>query len=254
MILSPLIKQSTRNQIKTNFSGKNKNKFDCICSEGLTGKLCNFEDRCVTEDPCLHGPCNPEDDFFSCDCSDTGFSGQTCGEDIDECELETDPCGDHGACFNTPGSFTCECDDGYSGIFCEIKDLCFQVGHFIEIFLNKKKVSCSDQGQCDPSTGLCSCNPGFLGEDCSKIDECFKINCMNNGTCFDGVCACSDGWYGPTCTIDESSYDPCDEVKDFCREENGRCVSDKKTKKATCECKFGFSGEKCVQVCYKNIF
>ena len=123
-----------------------------------------------------------------------------------------------------------------------------------EIFLKENKLSCSEKGQCDPFTGFCSCNPGFLGADCSEIDECFKIDCMNNGTCFDGACACSDGWYGPTCTIDESSYDPCDELKDFCREENGRCVSDKKTKKATCECKFGFSGEKCIQVREQNLF
>ena len=121
----------------------------------------------------------------------------------------------------------------------------------IEIFLKENKISCSEQGQCDPTTGFCSCNAGFLGTDCSENDECFAINCMNNGTCFDGSCACTDGWYGPTCSIDEASYDPCEEIKDFCLEKNGRCITDKKTMKASCECKFGFSGEKCVQVCNK---
>ncbi|CAG5080379.1 Oidioi.mRNA.OKI2018_I69.PAR.g9564.t1.cds [Oikopleura dioica] len=207
-------------------SGKNKNKFECECSEGLTGKLCNFEDRCFTDDPCLNGPCTPEDDKFFCDCTDTGFSGQTCGEDIDECSLEIDPCGDHGSCFNTPGSFTCECDDGYSGILCEIKDLCFEV-------------SCSDQGQCDPSTGFCICNPGFLPPDCSEIDNCFEVTCLNNGTCAEGLCACDDRWVGQNCEFEN----PCEE--DLCG--NGRCKVDEMSGQAECECNFGYIGKQCIQ-------
>ena len=31
--------------------------------------------------------------------------------DIDECELDTDGC--HQQCINTPGSFMCNCSDGY---------------------------------------------------------------------------------------------------------------------------------------------
>ena len=40
--------------------------------------------------------------------------------DIDEC-VEQSPCDENAQCTNTPGSFTCDCIEGYSGdgITCE---------------------------------------------------------------------------------------------------------------------------------------
>ena len=35
--------------------------------------------------------------------------------DIDECTEETDNCDDNAICTNTDGSFTCECESGFSG-------------------------------------------------------------------------------------------------------------------------------------------
>ena len=35
--------------------------------------------------------------------------------DIDECVEETDNCDDNAICTNTDGSFTCECESGFSG-------------------------------------------------------------------------------------------------------------------------------------------
>ncbi len=35
--------------------------------------------------------------------------------DIDECEREMDNCDPNALCANTPGSFTCSCNDGYTG-------------------------------------------------------------------------------------------------------------------------------------------
>ena len=35
--------------------------------------------------------------------------------DIDECTEGTDDCDDNATCENTIGSFTCTCNDGYSG-------------------------------------------------------------------------------------------------------------------------------------------
>ena len=35
--------------------------------------------------------------------------------DIDECRLGTDDCDDNAKCDNTPGSFECTCNEGYSG-------------------------------------------------------------------------------------------------------------------------------------------
>ena len=43
----------------------------------------------------------------TCDCTDTGFTGDACELDIDECE-NGDICG-IGQCFNSNGNYTCDC-------------------------------------------------------------------------------------------------------------------------------------------------
>ena len=35
--------------------------------------------------------------------------------DIDECATSSDNCDSNAACTNTPGSFTCACNQGYTG-------------------------------------------------------------------------------------------------------------------------------------------
>ena len=38
-----------------------------------------------------------------------------CLVDINECDLDLDNCDENAACTNTDGSFTCECNHGFSG-------------------------------------------------------------------------------------------------------------------------------------------
>ena len=53
------------------------------------------------------------DTVHGCMC-DSGCSGDTCSEDIDEC-LNTNVCGDYNKiCYNTMGSFYCECREGFT--------------------------------------------------------------------------------------------------------------------------------------------
>ena len=54
--------------------------------------------------------------MFSCDCEDTGFTGQTCQVDIDECEVE--PCRHNSTCTNLINDYSCSCWPGYDGKNC----------------------------------------------------------------------------------------------------------------------------------------
>ena len=104
----------------------------------------------------------------------------------------TNPC-DHGECQdNFNGTYTCICDDDYTGSMCE----------------NTIDQCASDpcvNGTCTDSFRgyFCSCTAGFSGADCdTEIDECESNPCVN-GTCTDGflmfTCNCVDGFSGPHC-------------------------------------------------------
>ena len=40
---------------------------------------------------------------------------QTTPADINECVREQSPCDPNAMCTNTPGAYTCSCDEGYTG-------------------------------------------------------------------------------------------------------------------------------------------
>ncbi|MCA9514349.1 MAG: cadherin-like domain-containing protein, partial [Myxococcales bacterium] len=88
------------------------------------GDLCNGVETCQGGSPapgtpvdCVHGVCSGG----LCDCAGTGYEGDLCDTDVDECATGT-PCDDHATCGNTDGSFTCTCADGWvgDGVTCEL--------------------------------------------------------------------------------------------------------------------------------------
>ncbi|XP_078725599.1 uncharacterized protein LOC144942674 [Lampetra fluviatilis] len=89
----------------------------CNCSDGYAGQFCEVDvDACVTN-PCYPGiNCTdlpPPSLGYKCGPCPAGYTGD--GEkclDIDECNV-TSPCGGHGSCTNSPGSFNCSCFPGY---------------------------------------------------------------------------------------------------------------------------------------------
>ena len=86
--------------------------FTCTCNDGYTGDNCQTQDvpdPCSTVDCGQHGSCSDG----SCICSD-GYGGTSC-QDINECDGGTNPCGENSTCTNTDGSFTCACNNGFSG-------------------------------------------------------------------------------------------------------------------------------------------
>lgn len=96
------------------------NTYTCECSPGLTGENCRYIDYCFDKEPCKNGVCVPKNDDYTCECDDSGYSGQHCEEDLDEC-LQADICGSAGTCTNTIGSFECTCE----GMFKKFQKIVF---------------------------------------------------------------------------------------------------------------------------------
>ena len=145
--------------------------FSCDCDgpwapDASTG-LCTVSiATCSDYDPCLNGgdchdisPGNVE-----CDCAGTGYEGDFCQIDRDECE--EDPCRNGGVCINTSGDFSCDCEGtGYKGRLCgkdinecnEGTDTCDPVG----------TAECDN----DPGDFECVCKDGYTGDDCELCDD-----------------------------------------------------------------------------------
>ncbi|XP_055859606.1 uncharacterized protein LOC106063092 isoform X3 [Biomphalaria glabrata] len=186
--------------------------FTCQCQQGLEldtdGRTCiecskgqNCNQTCDCEfrniDGCVSQTCN---------CS-SGWTGQKCDKDINECVDSSYNCGQsqHKVCTNTPGSFQCSCQAGYS----MVNDVCTDVDE-----CSTKSHKCSQQ--CTNHVGYytCSCNVGyklkadnmtceacsspFYGKDCAQ-----KCECNGHGSCSSvSGCVCNEHWSGLNCTQD----------------------------------------------------
>ena len=96
------------------------------------------------------------------------------------CDLD---CGNHGHCV----SDACQCDPGWSGEFCNLKQC---------------DPRCNEHGQC--KNGTCLCVTGWNGKHCT-MEGC-PNSCSSHGQCrFNGdsmwECRCDNGWDGPDCSI-----------------------------------------------------
>ena len=82
--------------------------FDCKCKDGYTGPYCSIQVDC-------DGNVNGTLVVDAC-----GW----CGGDNSTC-CEGNPCNEEGTeeCFGGSSSFDCRCKDGYTGPYCEIKEL-----------------------------------------------------------------------------------------------------------------------------------
>eukprot|EP01134_Creolimax_fragrantissima_P000184 CFRG0184T1 len=183
-------------------------------------------------EPCFTGSCidNGSPLTFTCDCSNTGFTGETCSVDVDECI--SNPCDNNADCLNTEGSYNCICNAGFSGNGLECTDIdeCTQN-------------PCDSNAACVNTAGsyTCTCNAGYSGNglECTDIDECTQNPCDINAACVntDGSysCTCNAGFSGNglECTdIDECTQNPCDS--------NAACVNTAGS--YTCACNAGYSG------------
>ncbi|OCT80638.1 hypothetical protein XELAEV_18027451mg [Xenopus laevis] len=145
--------------------------YSCNCLPGYNGTNCTDINECETNNACpMNSTCNNTIGSYICNCK-TGYSGVNCTDidecadslnncDIDECKNNSTNCTANSTCMNTNGSFSCECNNGFT-----------KVGGL-----------CEDIDECaSNTTNNCS-----IDAICSNIDGSFKCQCKSNYT-GDGV-------------------------------------------------------------------
>uniref|UniRef100_A0A672P7P4 Nidogen 1 n=1 Tax=Sinocyclocheilus grahami TaxID=75366 RepID=A0A672P7P4_SINGR len=155
---------------------------------------------CDTNAVCRPGQGNQ----FTCECA-AGFTGdgRAC-YDIDECRDAPQICGPNAVCNNQPGTFRCECQDGFQ--FASDGQTCVEVQRPVDpCRIGTHDCDVPERARCSYTGGssyICTCLPGFMGDgrSCQDIDECQVNQCHENAVCFNTpgsfTCQCNPGFYG----------------------------------------------------------
>ncbi|XP_058492981.1 protein crumbs homolog 1-like [Solea solea] len=169
-------------------------EFNCSCSSGWEGELCEVEINECLSNPCVYGTCTDLQADYQCDC-EPGYTGKNCQEELDNC-LEF-RCVNGGTCVEIVGTHTCSCLTGYIGKRCQWR--------FPPVACDAK-TECLNGGVCigGSTGGNCTCRPGYTGARCeTEIDECDSSPCLNGATCLDRLnhfqCLCVPGFSGSLC-------------------------------------------------------
>ncbi|XP_064857085.1 adhesion G protein-coupled receptor E2-like isoform X2 [Oncorhynchus nerka] len=189
------------------------------------------------------------------DC-DPGFTakGRQC-DDIDECKEwdSTPPCGSNATCYNTHGSFYCQCLPGFKSTttvnFTALTGECNDLNE-----CQKTPQVCGSNASCLNTIGSykCQCQPGFrsttpvnytalIGE-CKDMDECKKqtADCPNNLPCVNTpgsyACICQSGYKLTESRCED--IDECNVTAGICGE-GGTCQNQEGS--YSCLCLPGYS-------------
>lgn len=211
------------------------------------------KDDCES-DPCHNGVCVDEVDGFHCNCENTGYIGTLCDLNENECKRKPNICLNGGICYDTYGSYVCECQANFEGFNCEqLIDQCSanpcENG---ATCINRKDgvqcvcphgffgVYCENGNECGRDcpkgteciSGEC-CEPDVNGKQCKTLSTA-DCNCLNGGTCNGNgnstVCICPEGFEGSIC---ENDIDECIQNPNICV--HGICVNQPGTFKCYCE-------------------
>lgn len=171
----------------------------CQCAVGYEGD--GIQCNPICSEPCRNGGhCV---DVGICRCH-KGYRGKNCDTDIDECSEGIAACHPNSICINVPGSYYCQCKDGY---------------HSSQLD-NNDGALCQDLNECQGWGGGQHC-PALTV--CHNMDGGYECQCIGNSSC------------RPGCIVDGklyqsgSSWQLEDEPCSTCRCENG---------KVTCESRF----------------
>lgn len=202
-----------------------------MCEKGYTGDLCESRSQYCQNVTCRNnGTCLDDLTGYLCACQ-SGWMGNNCQEDIDECKLNV--CGiNQLSCTNLPGSYNCTCKSGWKGVNCsEDVDECWGQ-------------PCNGNGNCTNTVGSykCDCDTGITGAGCDVfINQCAFDSCLNGGTCHmtqnGPECLCTLAWTGQKCESDvnECNMGQCHNAA-TCSNTNGSF---------TCNCSSGWTGLLC---------
>ncbi|KAL4229260.1 Mucin-4 [Mactra antiquata] len=220
-----------------------------VCDKSHWGTNCVNNCTCVTENTDV---CDNVDG--SCTCNN-GWSGITCSDDVNECDVDPNICGDVlKTCVNTVGSYKCECNSGYT---VNNENVCIDDN---ECLLGTS--TCIYQCTNIPGSYECSCFPGYTGTENNCIPCAFGfwgVQCVNTCGCnatnsieCDPVsgCVCKSGFTGATCSedINECTVNtkPCPH--------NATCTNTYGSYECNCDIGFTEDGNNLCQACSSDTF
>ncbi|KAM5326220.1 protein eyes shut homolog [Glossophaga mutica] len=208
--------------------------YNCHCEPPFSGKYCQELDACSYKPWENNGSCINKSEKrnkqgYEC-IRHPPFTGRNCSEIIDQYQPHV--------CFHehwsniTASSFICECDEPYSGPFCEESvECCFSPSGW-------KRGVCQNES----SAYICMCPEGLLNQNCETGVS--KIPCQIGADCIDisndTICICSLKF---TDELYKRLQMPCDP---FLCKNNATYMNYKRD--YHCSCMPRFTGKSCEKV------
>ena len=94
--------------------------FQCFCPVTYTGQVCEIDLCSNVSSPWCHngGKCFNFGSQLSCDCTATGYIGDRCDVEVDDCIANNVSCG-QGTCIDGMNSYKCVCPPQATGRYCQ---------------------------------------------------------------------------------------------------------------------------------------